>query len=143
MSAFSRLKRALKKSVRKQDWFFAFCVLKNVSQENLFVYKWKCTITAIGKRQRARFYIYKKAKTCDSFLYTKSRHFAKSKKFPVTFYIQKVRHFTLRNFHENVEVGIYIQKARHFAVCDVFIYKKPDTSQKVRQFALRFYIQKS
>ena len=45
-------------------------------------------------------------------------------------------------FHENFEVGIYIQKARHFALRDVLIYKKPGTSQKSRQFALRFYIQK-
>ena len=54
-------------------------------------------------------------------------------------------HDTLRYviFHEIFEVDIYIQKKRHFALLDVFIYKKPDTSQKARQlFALRFYIQK-
>ena len=39
-------------------------------------------------------------------------------------------------FHENFEVGIYIQKVWYFLVCEVFIYKNPDTSQKARQFAL-------
>ena len=29
----------------------------------------------------------------------------------------------LRDFHENVEIGIYIQKARQFALRDVFIEK--------------------
>ena len=38
---------------------------------------------------------------------------------------------------------IYIQKAWHFVLRDVFIYKKPDTSQKSRQFALRFFYTKS
>ena len=38
---------------------------------------------------------------------------------------------------------IYIQKAWHFSLRDVFMYKKPDTSQKARLFALRFYIQKA
>ena len=42
---------------------------------------------------------------------------------------------TLRDFHEIFEVGI--------ALRDVFISKKLDTSQKPRQFAIRFYIQKS
>ena len=33
---------------------------------------------------------------------------------------------------------LYIKKAWHFSLRDVFIYKNPDTSQKARQFALRF-----
>ena len=41
-------------------------------------------------------------------------------------------------FDENFEVGSYIKKAWHFALCDVFIYKKLDTSQKAWQFALLF-----
>ena len=36
-----------------------------------------------------------------------------------------------------------MQKAWYFALRDVFVYKKLDTSQKARQFAIRFYIQKS
>ena len=46
-------------------------------------------------------------------------------------------------FHEIFGLGIYIQKAWDFVLRDVFICKKPETLQKARQFALRFYIQKS
>ena len=35
------------------------------------------------------------------------RHFAKSKTILVTFLYSKVRHFMLRDFYENFEVGIY------------------------------------
>ena len=49
--------------------------------------------------------------------------------------------YTLRygTFHEIFEVGIYIQKAWHFALREVFIYKKQDTSEKARQFAIHLY----
>ena len=57
--------------------------------------------------------------------------------------MQKAIHLTLWDFHEIFEVGMYIQKAWHFALRDIFIYKKLGTSQKARQFAIRFYIQKS
>ena len=46
-------------------------------------------------------------------------------------------------FHEIFEIGIYIQKSWHFGLRDIFIYKKPDTSQKARQFVLRFYLYKN
>ena len=36
---------------------------------------------------------------------------------------------------------LYTQKAKKMR--NVFIYKKPDTFQKARQFPLRFYIQKA
>ena len=36
--------------------------------------------------------------------------------------------------------NVYIQKAKK--LLNIFIYKKPDTFQKARQFPLRFYIQK-
>ena len=35
----------------------------------------------------------------------------KARQCPLRFYIQKARHFILRDFHENFEVWIYIQKA--------------------------------
>ena len=41
----------------------------------------------------------------------------------------------------NMHIYIYIQKAKKLR--NVFIYKKPDTFQKARQFALRVYIQKA
>ena len=77
------------------------------------------------------------------FIYKKPDTFQKARQFPLRFNIQKSIHLTLRDFHEIFEVGIYIQKAWHFAVGDVFIYKRLDTSQKGRQFAISFYIQKS
>ena len=86
--------------------------------------------------------IKKANKLWNAFVYKNPDTLQKARQFLLRFYIQKARHFTLRDFHENPEVGIFIQKAWHFVLCDVFIYKNPDTSQKSRQFALHFYIQK-
>ena len=76
------------------------------------------------------------------FIYTKSKILRKKQDNFRYLFIYK-NHDTLRYafFCENFEVGIYIQKSWHFALPDIFIYKKRDTSQKSRQFALRFYIQ--
>ena len=67
----------------------------------------------------------------------------KSRPFVLHFYTFK-KPDTLRYtiFYKTFDIGIYIQKALHSALRDVFIYKKPDTSQKARQFVLRFYIKK-
>ena len=48
-------------SVRKQDWFFAFCVYKNVSQKKVFVYEWKLQWLPSSK-YNAHVYIHKKQK---------------------------------------------------------------------------------
>ena len=88
-------------------------------------------------------YTQKAKKLRNVFNYKKPDTFQKSRQFPLRFYIQKAINLTLRDFHEIFEVGIYIQKVSHFALRDVFIYKKLDTSQKTRQFAIRFYIQTS
>ena len=42
---------------------------------------------------------------------------------------------------ERQRARLYTQKAKKLP--NVFIYKKPDTFQKARQFPLRFYIQKA
>ena len=94
------------------------------------------------KKTTCMFIYIQKAKKCETFLYKKPDTFQKTGQFPSRFYIQKSRHFTLRNFYEIFEAGFYIQKSRHFALCDVFIYKNTDTSQKARKFSSRFYIQK-
>ena len=99
-------------------------------------------MTTISKRQQVFFLIYKAKKIINVFIYKKSDTLKKARQFALRLYIQKVRHFTLRNFHENFEINIYIQKARHFSLRDVFIYKNPDTWQKTRQFALRFICKK-
>ena len=78
-------------------------------------------ITAISERQRACFYIQKAEKILNIFIYKKLDIIQKARQFPLSFYIQKAWHFTLRNFHETFEVSIYIQKAWHFALRDVFI----------------------
>ena len=84
-----------------------------------------------------------KNKLRNIFICKKPGTFQKARQFPLRFNIQKAIHLTLQDFHEIFEVGIYIQKALHFALRAVFIYKKLDTSQKSRQFAIRFYMQKS
>ena len=41
------------------------------------------------------------------------------------------------NYRKTTRSGLYAQKAKKIA--EHFIYKKPDTFQKARQFPLRFY----
>ena len=67
-------------SVRKQDWFFfAFCVYKNVSQKNWFLY------------MNDNYNDCHHRKTKRMFLYTQNR-----KKIAKRFYMQKARHFSKR-----------------------------------------------
>ena len=65
-------------SVRKQDWFFAFCRYKNVSQKYWFLILMRITMTAIIERQRARLYTQKAEKIAKRFYIQKARHFSKS-----------------------------------------------------------------
>ena len=48
---------------------------------------------------------------------------------------------TMTAIIEKQRARLYTQKSKQFR--NVFIYKKPDTLQKARQFSLRFYIQKA
>ena len=90
------------------------------------------------------FHIYKKKKIWNVFLiYKNSDTLQKTGQLLLSFYLQKARHLALCNLSWNVWVGIYIKKAWHFLLRDVFIYTKPDTSQKPGQFVLRFHMQKS
>ena len=75
---------------------------------------------------------------------TKSRTRCKKQENSRYVFIYK-NHDTLRYtiFHENFELDIYVQKPCHFALRGVSIHKKSDSSQKSRQFALCFYIQKN
>ena len=99
-------------------------------------------MTDISKRQHACSDISKKRNNWETiFIYKRQDTLQKSRQCPLCFIFKKVRYFTIRDFDGNFEVGDYIPKAWHFALRDVFILKKPDTSQKVRQFALRFNIQ--
>ena len=97
------------------------------------------------KRKTTCTFLYTKSKkNCETFLHTKSRIlFKKQDSFRYVFIYKRHDNIRYAIFHENFEVGIYMKKAWHFAIREFFICKKPDTSKKVRQFALRFYIQKS
>ena len=55
-------------------------------------------MTLIGKRKRARFYVYKKKKNCETFLYSykKLDTLQKARQFPLRIYLKKARHFMLR-----------------------------------------------
>ena len=83
----------------------------------------KIAMTAIVERQRARFYIQKKQKNCET--YKKI-----ARQFPLHFIYKRQCTLRYRIFHEIFELGIYIQKVSNFGLRDVFIFKKLDTSQK-------------
>ena len=86
-------------------------------------------------------FLYKKHDTLRyvTFLYTKSQTLHKKlDNYRCVFLYKKQYTLRCRVFHEIFEVCIYIQKAFHFGLRDVFIYKKLDTWQKLRQFAIRF-----
>ena len=97
-------------------------------------------MTAIIKRN-VQVYITTKRNKPQKVLYTKIQTLGKNQdNFRYVFIYQKYDTLRYAIFHEKFEVGIYIQKSWHFALRDVFIHKKPDTSQNPRQFALHFYI---
>ena len=58
----------------------------------------KITMTAISKKHRACFIYTKSKKTAKRFYIEKPDTFQKGRQFPLSFYIQESRHFTLRDF---------------------------------------------
>ena len=105
--------------------FFSFCVYKNVSQKNWFLY-----MNENYDDYHRRKTTHKNQNNCETFLYTKSHTlFIKLDNSGYVFIYKKP--YTWR-------YGIFMK----FLML-ASIYKKHDTSQKARQFALRFYIQKS
>ena len=104
----------------------------------------KITMTAISERQRARFYIYKKHKNAIQFYVQKAIHFSKIKKICVPFlYTKSKTLYVTRFFMKILNLEFIYTKSMTLCVSDAFIFKNPDTLQKARQFALRFYIQKA
>ena len=104
----------------------------------VFVYEWKLRGLQSSK-DNAHAYIHKKQKKFRNvFIYKIPDTFQKAKQFSFRFCIKKAEHLTLRDFNEIFEVCIYIQKAWHLALGDVFEYKKQDTSEKAKQFAINF-----
>ena len=108
----------------------------------LFVKKFKLQALPSPKYNvRIFMYIYKEEVIVKRFYIPKARPFAKSKTILVIFYIQKSKHFTLRNFHEIFDVAICIQK--HDILLYVTFFAKSKTifvtvyMQKAWHFALR------
>ena len=65
-------------------------------------------MTAIRETQRARFYIYKREKNCETFLYTKSQTLCKKQdNLRYVFIYKKPDTLPYAIFHENFGVGIY------------------------------------
>ena len=113
------LKRALGiPYVNRIDFFIFFVYIKTFRKKIGFCILMKIIMTAIIERQRARFYIHKKQKLRNVFIYKKPDTFQKSRQFPLRFYIQKSIHFNLRDFSWN-----FLKLA--------FIFKKHDTLRHV------------
>ena len=77
------------------------------------------TMTSINERQRARFFIYKKQKHCDTFLYTKSQKFFTKKD-----YLRSVLYTKIQTLY----VTQFFMKNLNLA----FLYKKDDTFRYVK-----------
>ena len=103
-------------------------------------------MTPISKIQRERFIYTKIKEHLNVHIYMhKARHVSKSKTICVTFLFTKIPTLYVTRFlMKFLKLAfIYIQKARLFSLLDVFLYQRPNTSKKVRQFALRFLIHKN
>ena len=116
-----------------------FVYIKTSRKKKLLVYKWEL------QWQRTCFYIYKAQKNCETFIYIKTRHFAKSKTIYVTSlytknqtlyvtqFFKKILNlaFTYKNHDTFCYVHFYVQKARHFEkskiICVMFLYTKIQT----------------
>ena len=108
--------------------FYLFCVYKNFSPKKAF-----CINVNNNDSHRQKttctFYIYKKQKNCEMFIYIykKPDILQKTRQFALRFCSQKARHFTLRSFSW---MFWNCKKEWHFALRDVFIFKKLETSKK-------------
>ena len=92
---------------------------------------------------------YRHRKTMRRFIHTKSKKlrnifiYKKLANFRSAFYIQKPNTWRYRIFMNFFRFSFIYKKDDTFRYLPFFIYKKLDTSKKARQFAIRFYIQKS
>ena len=78
------------------------------------------------------------------FIYKKQHTFQKARQFPLHFCIKKAIHFTLRDFSWNFwSWHLKTKSMTLWVTWRFYINKNLDISQKRRQFAIRFYIQKS
>ena len=97
-------------------------------------------MATISKRQRARFYIYKKQnKNRNVYIYIqKTRHFAKIKTIFVAFLFTKSQTLDVTKCFMKIIKLAFIYKSMKFCVKRRLYKQMQDTSQKPRQFLLRF-----
>ena len=109
---------------------------------------WRTTQRGVNEKDwTVHVLIYTKRKSSETFIntYKNPDTFQKSRQFSLRFYSKKSPTlYVTQVFMNCLKLAfIYIQKEWHFAFRDIFIYKKPDTSKKARQFALCFFIYKN
>ena len=95
----------------------------------------------ISEKKLAHSYKYRRPKK--NIIFKKSRHFVKNKTISVNFLNKKSKTLYVTRFFMKMLRLAFIYKKHGTLSYVTFIYKKPDNSQKVRQFALIFYIHKS
>ena len=130
-------------SVRKQDWFLTFCVYKNVSQKNWFLYMYENYDDCHHRKTMDTFIYANSKKNCETFLYTKSqtlfkkldnyRYVFKYKK-PYTWrygiFMKILKFAFIYKNHDNLRyvTFLYTKSSRHFAkietICDTFYVQK-------------------
>ena len=103
-------------SIHKQDFFFAFCVYKNISHKIVHEWIFQCMPSA---KDNVPIFIYKKNKTkCETIVYTKTKTLCKKKeKFPYVYIYKK---------HDTLRYLIFMKFLKL-----AFIYKNYDTLRYV------------
>ena len=92
-------------------------------------------MTAISERQRARFYICKKQKKIETFLYTqKAGHFAKSKTISVRFLNPKSMTLYVTRFFMTFLKLAFMYKKHDTLLYVTFLYTKSRTLRKNANF---------
>ena len=104
----------------------------------------KITMTAISKRQHARLYTYKNPKHLRNvFIYKNPVPLQKERQFPLHFlYTNSPTLYVTQFFMKFLKLAFILKNMTHCVKWNFYI-QNPNTSQKLRQLALRFYIQKA
>ena len=89
------------KTIRKQDWFFAFCVYKNVLQKNCFLYIKENYNDYHWRKTTSTFHIYKwQKKVHNNFTYKNIDTLQKARQFASRFIFKKPDNLQYEIFHE-------------------------------------------
>ena len=119
--------------------FLIFVYIKTFRKRIGFcIYEWKLQWLPSAKNKTHVFYTQKAKQLWIVLIYKKPDTFQKTRQFPLRFYIQKARHFMLRDFSWNFQSCHLYTKSMTLCVMWSFIYKKHDTLQKSVQIIIRF-----